>query len=121
MGTKIILLSLENLRILYNDSIITDYFTDVKSYIFDSVQAINLMRIGPLRLRKMEFKRSIRVNFLGIEIDVGGILAEFTPVVHRLGLRGILLHCHVYSQRINKALKIEKNETKFSPYCNSGR
>ena len=58
IGCKIIMLTLDNLELLYRDSIITDYFNDVKSYIYDSVKPISRQDNRAInKLRKIEYSR----------------------------------------------------------------
>jgi hypothetical protein len=55
---KIIALTLENLALLYNDSVISDYFNDINSYIYDSVKHIQYRDNRAInRLRKTEYNR----------------------------------------------------------------
>jgi hypothetical protein len=55
---KIIGLTLDNLALLYKDSIINDYFNDVRSYIYDSIKHIQYKDNRAInRLRKIEYSR----------------------------------------------------------------
>jgi hypothetical protein len=55
---RIINQTLDNLALLYKDSIITDYFNDVKSYIYDSVEHIHYKDNRAInKLRKIEYSR----------------------------------------------------------------
>jgi hypothetical protein len=55
---KIIGLTLDNLAFLYKDSVISDYFNDINSYIYDSVKHIQYRDDRAInRLRKIEYSR----------------------------------------------------------------
>lgn len=55
---KIIGLTLDNLALLYKDSVISDYFNDINSYIYDSVKHIRYQDNRAInRLRKIEYSR----------------------------------------------------------------
>lgn len=55
---KIIGLTLDNLALLYKDSIITDYFNDLKSYVYDSIKHIQYQDNRAInKMRKIEYSR----------------------------------------------------------------
>jgi hypothetical protein len=58
IGCRIINQTLDNLASLFKDSIITDYFNDVKSYIYDSIEHIHYKDNRAInKLRKIEYSR----------------------------------------------------------------
>lgn len=57
-GYQVTKTAIDQLRMLYKDSIITDYLNDVESYMDESIQHIKWIDLRPInRLRKIEYNR----------------------------------------------------------------
>ncbi len=58
IGCKIIVHTLDNFALFYQDSVIADYFNDVKSYIYDTIEPIHYKDNRAInKLRKIEYSR----------------------------------------------------------------